>query len=399
MQSIVVLGGLGDVYLVAALYESFCYHHRTREVELVIKSGHQAVVDLFPGTRYRVNDQVTFGTEANPDFQRTHENRLGNGNLFFAHPRMERTPLSICGLPAKPFVCQADLFRMVLGVPLDAPLTVPKVPPPPPAPQEVVVVEAHTWPNTQPAFHNRLVNMLRVTGWDVWVNDKKLPLRELFERAAAAAWVIGPQCGLMSIFVTGRFPCRKILATPSIDDGKAREYWAPSTFPYAYVSRFAGEDFDVEEFKIDDDHHSAINLIINCMENLRPHDPRPVTSVMMPLTPSDLLDRLAVLTVKCSKFSGGRLAAVVRETRRYLEAAIPLLNEPGVSVLFALLVDRHRETFEILERAVPEALGTGHMAVADHAAAIRANKDRVVLKHKIDAALRGATVEVKSYYG
>ena len=398
MQQVVVLGGLGDVYLVCALYESFCRHHQA-EAELVIKSGHEAVADLFPDVRYRVDDILTFGTEANRHFQETHENRLGDG-LFFAHPCMQRTRLHICSLPAKPFVCQADLFRMVLGLPLDAPLTVPIVPTGQPMPKSVMIVEATTWPNTQPGFYPKLLKAMREAGFDVWLNDKQLPLRDLFAKAAASEWVIGPQCGLMSIFVTGRFSCRKMLATPSIDGGKAPKYWASSTFPYAYVSRFAGEDFDVEEFKIEDAHASLIAVMMECLRNPRPHDPNPVAWAMMALTPSDLLDRLAVLLVKNAYFQGPQHARIQREIARHATAAETLLlNNPKVRELFADLTLQHAETFKVLEQAVPSALANGGMDVADHVAAIKANKKRVELKHEIDAALRGATPEVKSYYG
>ena len=401
MQQIVILGGLGDVYLVCALYESFCRHHQT-QAEFTIKSGHQAVADLFPGVRYRIDDALTFGAEADRSFQKIHENRLWGNGPFFAHPCMQRTPLHICSLPAKPFVCQADLFRMVLGLPLDAPLTVPLFPAGQPIPKSAMVVEATTWPNTQPGFYPKLIKAMRDAGFDVWLNDKQLPLRDLLAKAASSEWVIGPQCGLMSIFVTGRFPCRKILATPSIDGGKAPAYWASSTFPYAHVNRFAGENFDVEEFRVQDDHDSVIRSILNCMEHPRSHDPLPMNAIVMSLSPGDLLDRFAVLTVKRGRFDKARQAAIEREYQCYSEAAEALLRSQIVADLFNRLVALLDEGFGVLEELVPAVLHGKEETLESakiHASVIRGNKDRVMLKHKIDAVLRGATVEVKSYYG
>ena len=398
-QSIVVLGGLGDVYLVAALYESFARQHGS--AELVIKSGHVAVLELFPGVPYRVDDAITFGTEADRDFQRSHDNVLGTGP-FFAHPCMLRSRVCLDGLSTKPGMTQADIFRLILGLGHDAPLSVAR---PPaggePLPGTVMIVEAATWPDTQPGFYPRLADALRGTEREVWVNDKKLPLRDLFARAAATEWVIGPQCGLMSIFVTGRWPCRKTLATPDIDGGRAPAYWSKSTFPYAYVSKFAGFDHDVEEYKIEDGNHDElIGLILHGANASRssPHDPGPVTGITMQLSPGDFLDRYAVLCVKRMRFTGARRAAIERDYQRHAEAARGILRPP-VEILFSHLVDVHREAFDILERAVPEALDHGGMAIEDHVAVIQANKARVRLRQQIDMALHAAYTEVKSYYG
>ena len=399
-QEIVVLGGLGDAYLVAALFAGFLRHHG-RDAILVVKSGHAAIMDLFPGISYRIDDAITFGTEADLGFQRAHRNELWTGKPFFAHPRMAPARLLIDDLPARPFVCQADLFRMVLSLPGSSPLAVSTLPQCDSAQiGSVMIVEANTWPNTQPGFYPKLVAALRAAGRDVWINDKAKPLRSLFAKAMMTEWVIGPQCGLMSIFVTGRFPCRKTLATPSIDGGKAPHYWAPTTFPYAYVNRYAGQDFDVEEFKIEDDHDSLIDAIVNGSNAHRPKapDPKPTTTVTMPLTPGDFLDRLAVLTVKRERFSADRRAAIEREWRRHAEASGALLANPDVAGLYVALLALHGQTFELLERMVPAAVGGGMMAVEDHVKAVRANKARVELKQAIDVACRAPYSEAKSYY-
>jgi len=404
MQTIVVLGGLGDVYLVASLYESFCRQHRTDNVELVIKSGHVGLVDLFKGVRYRVDDIATFGTEANQAFQRSYENIIGNGQPFYAHPCMVRNRIKLDHLPTQHDVTHADMFRMVLGLDPQAPLSLPRLPNAPPfEPNTVMIVEATTWPNTQPSFYPRLVAALYAAGRKVWVNDKKLGLHDLLAKACATEWVIGPQCGLMSVFVTGQWPCRKTLATPDIDGGRAPAYWAKDTFPYASVAKFAGFDFDVEEYKITDlNHDELIGLILDGANarRLRLHDPSPICSVKMPLTPGDFLDRFAVLIVKRMRFGPEKRALIEREYQRHAEAGRFLLRQPGLSKLLSSLVDIHAETFDVLEDMVPKATGGRHNEIASdqHVKAMRLNKLRMGLKGEIDAACHSGSNEVKSYY-
>ena len=397
-QRIVVLGGLGDAYLMAALFDGFRQHYN-RDAILVIKGMYAHLFDLF-GVPYEIDDETTFGSESRPNWQKTYDNALGNGRHFFAHPCMRRTQIKLDELPARERISQADMFRLILGLPLDSPLAQPKVPSLPVQLNSVMIVEATTWPNTQPSFYPKLIKALQDTGRYVWVNDKKLPLKDLLERASATEWVIGPQCGLMSIFVTGRWPCRKTLVTPDIDNGRGGDYWAKSTFPYAYVRQFAGLDFDVEEYKIEDDNHDTlIDAIINGVNarKLRPHIPNPVYSVDMALSPGDFLDRFAVLQVKRNRFSPDRKALIEREYQRHLEAASGLLKNAGAVRGFMDLVDAHDTAFMVLERAIPDALNGG-MAVEDHTAVIKLNRDRVKLKQQIDAALAPGMSEQKSYY-
>lgn len=397
---IVVLGGLGDAYLLAALFDGFRRHYG--DAVLVVKGRYAPLFDLF-GVPYVVDDRITFGAEGEKNLQRDHDNVLEPGREFFAHPCMRRTQVKLDELPARAFVTQADMYRLILQLPLDSPIAQPRVPDGEPELDTVMMVHATTWPNTQPEFPAKLGFALGAAGRKVWVNDGALPLADLLARAARTEWVIGPQCGLMSILVAGEWPCRKTLATPSIDDGAGGDYWAKSTFPYAYVSRFMGRDYDVEEIKIDDDHDRALVAILNGPNafRLRQHDPRPVTSIPFALSPGDLLDRLAVLAVKKSRFSGDGRALIQREYDRHAEAARPLLerSDGWGYRYFADLFAEHAKAFDVLERAVPSALAGSGLAAEDHAAVIAMNRERVRLKQAVDAAFGAAYSEVKSYYG
>jgi hypothetical protein len=412
-QDIVVLGGLGDVYLMMALYAAFVQAHPGNEIVLVIKSKHRAVAGLFPGVRIQVDDKITYSMEGDQDRQRNYLNDLWTGAPFYAHPCMKRTRLTIDELPSKLRVSQADLFRMVLGLPLSAPLTRAAAPHCAYRANTVMIVDAVTWPNTQPGFYPKLVDALRRSGREVWINvdaPPRVPLSEVFTRAAETEWVIGPQCGLMSILITGGFPCRKTLATPSIDDGTAPAYWARQTFPYAYSTAFAGVDADIEEYKVGSNHDGVIKLILEGANARRlwPHDPAPTKSVTLPLTPGDFFDRFAVLTVKREKFSPDQRAAIEREYQRHDEARRQWLWPQAVDPLLDQLIELHARNFDLLAELVPQAIenkgvdvdwsDTASMIEA-HFEAMRSNRDRVRLKQEIDRLCHAPYFETKSYYG
>ena len=178
-------------------------------------------------------------------------------------------------------------------------------------------------------------------------------------------------------------------------------YWARETFPYAYVRAFAGFDFDVEEYKITDSNHGElISMIVNGANALQlyPHDPAPTCSIMMSLSPGDFLDRLAVLTVKYSRFAGNKRAAMEREYQRHIEARNRARLPFECDDLFQQLVNLHAANFDVLERMVPSALDDGMISLEDHVAAVKSNKARIDLKRKIDGICRAPYSEVKSYH-
>lgn len=398
MSEVVVLGGLGDVYLVASLFAEY-----QRQVDanatLVVKPNHAAVVELF-GLPFRTDD-LAFHVEGDRQFQ-SQENERGSPR-FFPHPCMSRTQVDLT--PATTLdrrFTQADMFRLIMGLPLDAPMALPRVPEGAPVPGTVIICEAHTWPNLAPEFTGQLATRLWAEGRDVWVNDGKLPLRELLARCARTEWMIGPQCGLMSILIAGRWPCRKTLATPALEGGLAPEYWASRTWPYARPETFSGFSFDVDEFKVFPgvDHVATIELVLNSSNGLRlwPHDPSPTTVVRVPITPGDLLDRVAVLQVKRTRFESRQLAAVEREFQQLWDIAAPFAVSE-VPSKYAELVAIHEETFDLLADVVPGVVGGGSFGSDRHAVAVKLNLHRITLKRQIDDALRASWREEKDYYG
>lgn len=403
MIRLVTIGGTGDAYMVCALYDAFRRHHGLAEVEVCGKSKYAAIADLFR-VPYVSDDEIVREAESSLEMQQTYENiLLAPNTTFYVHPCFLRSEIRVDKLTTKPEASQADMYRMILRVPLDTPLAIPEVPAYEQERDSVLLIpEAVSWPNTQPKFWSMLETALRGIGRSVTRNDPAWSLKELFDRCGRAEWVIGPQCGVMSILCTGRFPCRKTLASPILNDAnKKLAFLSASTFPYAYVTKFSNADYDVEEFEVTDDNHEELVISIIAGANalrLRHHDPRPVLTITAPLSPGDFLDRLAVLTVKRNRFAAGpRRAAIEREYQRYVTIRNSLQFGPEVESLFARLLDVHGQAFDLLERMVPAALND-NMEGCDHVAAVRLNRDRVHLKQSVDAVCRGPYTEAKSYY-
>jgi hypothetical protein len=116
--------------------------------------------------------------------------------------------------------------------------------------------------------------------------------------------------------------------------------------------------------------------------------------IKVELGPGDFLDRFAILIVKQTKIGD----PYAEECKKYCDLAEPLLQTEIVRGLFDQLVRVHADAFEILETAVPHALNGG-MNMAEHAAAIRINRDRVRIRDQIDRAFGCLPTEVKTYYG
>lgn len=401
---LVTIGGSGDAYLVCALVEAFKRHHGRDDVAVVGKSKYACIANLFR-VRYHCDDALCHQAEGDVALQRTYENVLLSDLMpFYVHPCFLRSEIRVDKLTTKPDASQADMYRMILRVPADAPLSIPELPSVMTAPNTVLMIpEAISWPNTQPGFWRKLGPALAATGRTVMENDPKWSLQEVLIRCAAAEWVVGPQCGVMSILVTGRFPCRKTLPSAALtDENKKLSFLSPQTFPYAYVTKFSNEDYDCEEFEVTDDNHDEIVDAIARGQNalrLWPHEPRPVLTISAPLSPGDFLDRLAVLTVKRHRFPVERRAAIEREYRRFADLRKLLPRSPEVVDLFDRMVTVHYETFDVLATMVPDAINKGNLAMGQHLDAVRLNRERVRLKQAVDAACRAPYTEVKSYYG
>lgn len=386
-----------------ALFDAFRRHHDREAAEVVLHSKLEAVAGLFD-VPYRVDDAVVEHAQRNQAFQRSHDNQLLASPLFYAHPSFMRSGVRVDQLTARAGWSQADMYRMMLRLPPDTPLALPRIPATARTHHVLVIDKATSWANSQPLFWEKLVRALEAAGRYVVRNDPDWTLEHLLRRCAAAEWVIGPQCGVMSILAAGRFPCRKTFASPSMDYNVLPDQWMDHTYPYGYVTKFDGADYDVEEFKITDDNHDEIAALIaggsNALE-LLPHDPSPVLSVSVPLSPGDFLDRLAILMVKRDNFDRIRRALIEREYQRYCEALFRLRASDRISSevegLFSRLISLHSDAFHALKEVVPERVKL-EASVEAHAKVVELNRERVKLKNLIDALCHAPYAEVKDYY-
>lgn len=400
-DKLVVLGGTGDAYLICALAQVYRDNHH-REPEIVVRQRLSAVCDLFPGLVYSIDEDLVNKGERERDYQTQHQNTPFTDQPYYTHPCFVRSPTKVDALTAHPDASQADMYRMMLHLPPDAPLTLPTIPQVVPQARSIVVItESTSWPNTQPAFWAGLIRVLLGNNkWNIFINVMEhCTLTGLFEACASAEFVIGPQCGVMSILTTGRFPCRKIFCTPSVDDNFRPDFWARQTYPYGYVTKFAGEDYEVDEYKIEDgNHQELINTILYRMNTLQGQlDPNPVTSVTMPLTPGDFLDRYAVLAIKGDK----QVLTDPRELLRYKEQYRLLMRRvpEAVQQHFESLLALHAETYNVLQELVPASLESDSTELAQaHSIVIRLNKRRVQIKQEIDRVCHAPYTEVKTYW-
>lgn len=390
MIRLACIGGTGDVYLVCALAPEVAARSHGAPVTVAVPAKYAAIPQMFD-QRFEIADEEIRTAEGDEHLKREYDNYIAPGRTFYAHPCFTRNQRldELTVLPRSP--SQADMYRALLGLPADAPLALPRLPVATPIRGDAILLtDAVSWPNTKPRFWHALERDMRAAGWNVRVNSPSWPLVELLARCAFAELVVGPQCGVMSILVAGRFLCRIVMATPAIDAGPwftVGKRTLHDTLPYAYVTKFDGQDYDVEEHFLTDTNHGAVIRSILAAPRA-PRDPRPVESITMPLTPGDFLDRLAVLTVKMDRFPPERRALVEREYRRYALAAPPGFVD---SVEFRRLLDVHYTAFDFLERTAPDP-------DTDHGVAFRLNRTRTIIKNEVDVARRAPYTEVKSYY-
>ena len=115
----------------------------------VVLGEHMYADKINAGLARGLSFQETFGTEADRDFQLEYDNNLfcpRPERLFYAHPCMERTRgVKLDELPARQSFTHADMYRLIMRLPLDSPIARPKLPEAGPIVRDtVMIVEATT---------------------------------------------------------------------------------------------------------------------------------------------------------------------------------------------------------------------------------------------------------------
>lgn len=365
--------GTGDTYMTLAFA-----HHKGWPV-VYGNAAHAPIAEMFPHVPSR---HGTFGEVAlhvHPE----------------AHPPMGISRYALLGRR----VTHADLWRGLLDLPLDAEMkrgqrshAAARI-----ANRVVLIPEARSWPNSCPEFWPMLGMALQDRGWKVTMNSSSYSLAQLFDLCSDAEWVIGPQCGVMAILCHAMFPCRKTIATPSVDG----HHYFKKTYPYAYVSTFAGEDYDdVEEVKINQlSQREAISDVLAGRHAQRlPVLNARVHPVTVELSPGDLLDRFSILKLKVNQLPPEKCAFVMREYLKYCEIASELINRSPTDKLFGELLGCNAEAWEHNEISVTGMLERGENISQHFADAARLNKERVGLRNLINQMCGSAFTEIKSYY-
>lgn len=394
--AVAALYGTGDAYMTLAFAAEL---GRSLPVTVLVKPEHRAIGEMFPGVA-KVEADVRWA-ESDQALKASHENRLAVGSVFFAHPSFVRSGARIDPLAYPDMTSHADLWRAMLGLRHDAPMARGVPPRVPQVHGRVLLIpRARSWPHGSPRFWAALAERLRGAGWTVTVAGESGPLGDLLVEAAASEWVIGPQCGLMMILCHAGFPCRKTFATPAIDDGAAPDFPLRSTFPYGYAEKFAGERYDVEELKFSGDGADVVEAIAGGAHARRVGGLHrgPLGGVRITVRGGDLLDRLAVLSVKAARL-GPRAVGTAQELRYLGHAAEPLMRSfPALRASLDALVDANGRGYDHNESIVAAALRGEAARPEDHAGAARANRDRVMARREANRICGTPEAEIKSYY-
>jgi hypothetical protein len=374
MIHLVTQHGTGDTYMTLA-FAAAVARVRNDKVSVRIKPEHRAIVDMFPDVS---GHDLPKGWTTTDTPINCHPASFSGDISRFAY--LDRAP------------SHADLWRAMLDLPLDEPMvrgqfshTANNV-----SPEKVFVIkEARSWPNNHPEFWPALIDALEQSGRLVGVNKPEDSLDTVFTNCSYANWVIGPQCGVMAILCHALFPCRKTICTPDVD---GTGWIVPKTYPYGYVTKFAGEDYDVDEVKITEDVEGAVKRVIDGDGG----SGSLIRDIPVRINYGEFCDRLSILQVKAmNKPTRG---AVAREYYKLFEKIAPMLDSSFKTTdAFAKLWDVNVKAWDVNERLVTDVFSRGNVLSSDFVAVSKLQKKRTELKNQINE-LFGSQQEVKSYY-
>jgi hypothetical protein len=450
----------GDTFLTCSLMEQFRAVHGavSDDIVLIIKESHAPIAELFPAGVFRL---VTMPDEALTHLAGKLRNLGLKGGLatdeaVIVHP-MHLGDARLDALTVLPGFSQKSMYQHLLGLPLHTPASVPAIPAAwraeaaqlaqqlrIPAGRSVILMpDANSYPMLADDFWAELAIRLSQAGWTVYTNvfgdnssrqrqpfpgtvPIKPSLRALLPLAEHAGWVISTLTGGMNILISARTACRKTVIARGPAPGKTLrfndEIELESAFPYASQATFDGQNYEMEEFEIRQpaDHPIVIDRICNghnahCSQ---PPDPAPLSRFRADATPGDLFDRVTILEIKEALLSG---PTVLHNIRRELEMLRRCLGnharETGGALLDLVARLKHInqdawDTNEEIFKGFGDAFGSeawrldvGSATELQRAESmIRAfrksqglNRERVILKNRINELLATGLREEKSY--
>jgi hypothetical protein len=450
----------GDTYLTCALMEGFRAVHGavSDDVVLIIKESHAPIAEMFADHIPRL---ATLPDAQLEDLARTLRHLGWRGELVtdeavIVHP-MHMGDARLDALTVVPGFSQKSMYQHLLGLPLHTPLSVPSIPKAwraeaaaladelrMPAGRSVILMpDANSYPLVDDAFWCELSNGLVRAGWTVYTNvfgtnggPHRLPfpgtvpirpsLRALLPLAEHAGWIISTLTGGMNILISARTACRKTVVARGPAPGETLrfndEIELESAFPYASQATFDGESYEIEEFEIRQpaDHAVVIERICtghnaHCM--VVP-GAQPLALFKADATPGDLFDRITILEIKESLLSG---PSVLHNIRRELEMLRRCLGrharqpDAGLAELVAGLKRTNQQAWDTNEEIFKGfgdtfgnetwELDAGSAAELRRAESMvkafrksqRLNRERVILKNRINDLLATGLREEKSY--
>lgn len=126
-----------------------------------------------------------------------------------------------------------------------------------------------------------------------------------------------------------------------------------------------------------------------------------MTTIMTPISPGELLDKLTILEIKCQEISDPQKLANVKFERKELEVICEdhIPNRDDITSLKQTLLDVNKELWKIEDdiRDCERSKNFGDVFVQLARAVYVTNDKRAALKKDINLALGSKLVEEKSY--
>lgn len=358
--------GLGDTWLVCALA------HALPGVTVHVKPDHAPIAEMF-GLAY----------ETSPGGITVHPSTMSGGNALDA-------------LTAREGFSQADMYRLLLDLPLDTPLARPTLKWHSSAPRGVVIMpHARSMPTRPLWFWRDLAERLSRTMPVYWNSPEACAgttrfyghIGELYALIEAAGWVIGPNTGGFVCAVASELKAHKTLIAhvPEEPFRFNAHVTLKGAFPFSHQRKFCGRDYDVDEIGPDD--------VIEIPEGEPNTRPSPI--LRAPMSLGDILDRLTILDLKLE-------ANPSRHIKRERQEILDTLQEAGIGQAdtepqLTALRAANRAGFEIGDRLYAQTNEQTPEATALHIAMMRTNKDRVKAKQAINAKTGSLLTEAKTY--
>lgn len=253
---LVAMHGVGDAYLTCALARAFEAEHHTRVV-IHIKAAQRVVAAMFALPSEPADAEIA-RAETDIALQQSYPN---DADPVFVHPSFVRTPARLDQLTVKPSVSQADMYRAILRVSPWTPLAISGWPPPARdyTGCTLLIPNARSWPNADPAFWYAVIDRLRQRGERVVTCEPTWTLEHLFAVANAARRVIGAQCGVMAV-ICEKLQVRKTIAVTELQAPLL--FGLTATLPYGGPSTFAGTNHpDVKVVVVPQDWGAAVEAV------------------------------------------------------------------------------------------------------------------------------------------